>query len=117
MPTPADHNEPSGATSTWALLSKPSVLWSNSEFFTTIAVPWIEDPLADQQNGGSIAWAIGELPTLALALIVAVQWARADDAESRRRDRRADRDEDAELTAYNAHLARMGARGGRQRQD
>ena len=87
------------------------------DFFTTVAVPWVPDPLVDQQNGGSIAWAIGELPTLALALIVAVQWARADDAESRRRDRRADRDEDAELTAYNAHLARLGARGGRQQQD
>lgn len=80
------------------------------DFFETLALPWVPDPLADQRTGGSIAWAIGELPTLALALIVAVQWARADKLESRRTDRRADRDSDAELTAYNERLARIAER-------
>ena len=80
------------------------------DFFTTINVSWIADPLADQRNGGAIAWAIGELPALVLALLVATQWFRADSKESRRRDRRADRDGDAELAAYNEHLARLAER-------
>jgi putative copper resistance protein D len=81
-----------------------------SDFFTTIDVSWVDDPLADQRNGGSIAWAIGELPALVLALLVATQWFRTDKAEGRRRDRHADRDGDAELVAYNEHLARLAER-------
>jgi hypothetical protein len=42
---------------------------------------------------------------VALAITVAVQWARSDEKESRRRDRHADRTGDAELEAYNARLA------------
>ncbi|HKX69518.1 MAG TPA: bifunctional copper resistance protein CopD/cytochrome c oxidase assembly protein [Intrasporangium sp.] len=80
------------------------------DFFTTINVSWIDDPLADQRNGGAIAWAIGELPAVLLALLVATQWFRADKAEGRRRDRRADRDGDAELAAYNEHLAQLAQR-------
>ncbi|PWJ55824.1 putative copper resistance protein D [Quadrisphaera granulorum] len=63
------------------------------------------DALADQRTGGAIAWGIGELPTLVLAIVLAVQWSRSDERETRRRDRAADRDGDAELTAYNAMLA------------
>lgn len=91
-----------------AMLSGTAVL--APDFFQTLALPWIPDPLADQRAGGSIAWAIGELPTLALALIVAVQWSRADQLESQRTDRRADRDSDAELAAYNERLARIADR-------
>jgi len=42
-----------------------------------------------------------------LAVIVAVQWFRRDEAESRRLDRQADRDGDAQLRAYNEHLAQL----------
>ncbi len=71
------------------------------------------DALADQRTGGGIAWGIGELPTLLLAIVLAVQWSRSDDRESRRRDRAADRDGDAELNAYNDMLAaRAGAGAG-----
>ncbi len=78
-------------------------------FFETISLPWVPDPLADQRNGGAVAWAIGELPALVLALVVAAQWYRSDSKEADRSDRRADRDGDAELTAYNERLARMAA--------
>ncbi len=54
-----------------------------------------------------MGWGIGELPTIALALVIAVQWSRSDSREARRRDRAADRDGDAELAAYNAMLTRM----------
>ena len=66
--------------------------------------------LADQQAGGGIAWGIGELPTLALAILVAINWARDDERESKRRDRAADRDGDLDLTEYNAMLGRLAAR-------
>jgi cytochrome c oxidase assembly factor CtaG len=80
------------------------------DFFETIAIPWVTDRLADQRFGGGVAWAIGEFPSLVLALIVAVQWFRSDTAESVRADRRADRDGDAELAAYNARLAQLADR-------
>ncbi|MGW5241591.1 cytochrome c oxidase assembly protein [Monashia sp. NPDC004114] len=80
------------------------------DFFTTIAIPWVPDALADQRFGGGVAWAIGELPSLVLALIVAMQWFQADRAEAIRGDRRADRDGDAELAAYNERLAALARR-------
>ena len=74
------------------------------------AMGWGTDALADQQLGGGIAWSIGEIPTVALAITVAVQWSRSDEKESRRRDRHADRTGDAELEAYNAQLAAIAER-------
>jgi cytochrome c oxidase assembly factor CtaG/putative copper export protein len=62
--------------------------------------------LTDQQTAGGIAWSIGELPTIALAITVAIMWSRNDSKESKRYDRKADRDGDAELAEYNAMLAR-----------
>ena len=77
------------------------------DFFGQLNLPWGPEPLADQQRAGEIAWGVGEAPTLVLAVIVAVQWFRRDEQETRRLDRQADRDGDAELTAYNEHLARL----------
>ncbi|WP_198169646.1 cytochrome c oxidase assembly protein [Agromyces laixinhei] len=74
------------------------------------AMGWGTDALTDQQLGGGIAWSIGEIPTVALAITVAVQWARSDEKESKRRDRHADRTGDAELEAYNAQLAAIADR-------
>ena len=66
--------------------------------------------LQDQQRAGGIAWSVGEIPTLALAIAVAIQWAGSDTREQRRIDRKADRDGDADLTEYNAMLERAAAR-------
>jgi putative copper resistance protein D len=71
---------------------------------------WGIDALADQRDGGAIAWGIGEFPTLLLAMGVAVQWARSDDREARRTDRAADRDDDARLAEYNAMLQGLAER-------
>jgi cytochrome c oxidase assembly factor CtaG/putative copper export protein len=68
------------------------------------AMGWGTSALDDQQTGGGIAWSVGEIPTVILALVVAIMWARSDEREGRRRDRQADRDGDAELEAYNAML-------------
>ncbi|MEV1128681.1 cytochrome c oxidase assembly protein [Agromyces sp. NPDC049794] len=69
------------------------------------AMGWGTDALADQQVGGGIAWSVGEIPTVALAITVAMQWARSDEKDSKRLDRHADRTNDAELEEYNARLA------------
>jgi cytochrome c oxidase assembly factor CtaG len=81
------------------------------DVLTELGRTWGRSPLADQQFGGAVAWGLGELPTVLLGLGVAIAWARSDDRETRRRDRQADRDGDAELAAYNAHLARLAERG------
>ena len=65
------------------------------------------DALADQKDGGAITWGVGEIPTLILAILVGVAWARSDGRASRRADRAADRDGDAELARYNAMLAEI----------
>jgi putative copper resistance protein D len=80
------------------------------EVLTALGRTWGRSPLADQQLGGAAAWGLGEFPTVLLGLGVAIAWARSDDRESRRTDRQADRDGDAELAAYNAHLARLAER-------
>lgn len=78
-----------------------------ADHFGALGLPWWVDALADQRTGGLITWGIGEIPTLILAVSVAVAWARNEDLQARRADRRADRDGDAELAAYNARLAAL----------
>src|SRR5690606_17851022 len=76
------------------------------DWYGAMGRTWGDDPLTDQQTGGGITWSVGELPTLALAIRVVLDWSRSDAREARRRDRAADRDDDAELRAYNEMLAR-----------
>lgn len=70
--------------------------------------------LADQQLGGAIAWGIGEFPTVILALLVGLQWFRSDTRAAARQDRRALRDEDAQLRAYNERLKRLAEQDAKQ---
>lgn len=69
---------------------------------------WGASPLADQQHGAGLAWGMGEVPTIVLAVLVTVRWVTDDSREARRRDRKADRDGEADLDAYNEMLARLG---------
>ncbi len=79
------------------------------EWYAVVTPPWLTDTLQDTRNAGAIAWGFGEIPTLVVAIVLGFQWARSDEREARRMDRRADLDGDAELNAYNARLARMNA--------
>jgi len=81
-------------------------------FYQSLSLPWAVDLLADQRAGGAVAWGVGELPTLVLALLVTLAWVRSDGAETKRLDRQADRDDDADLKAYNAHLEAISERPG-----
>ena len=71
------------------------------------AMGWGTSALADQQAAGGIMWSVGEIPTLVLAIAVAVGWSRSDGRESRRSDRSEERSGDADLGAYNEMLARL----------
>lgn len=81
------------------------------------AMGWGISAIADQQAGGGIAWSVGEIPTVALAIAVAFMWSRSDERESKRFDRKADRDGDAELAEYNAMLAARASQKERPRID
>jgi putative copper resistance protein D len=80
------------------------------DWYGAMGRTWGATPLADQQAAGGIAWSVGEIPTVSLAILVAVLWSRSDTKEAKRRDRAADRDGDAELEAYNAMLSARAAR-------
>jgi cytochrome c oxidase assembly factor CtaG/putative copper export protein len=80
-----------------------------ADWYGAMGRDWGVSALADQQAGGGIAWSVGEIPTIALAIIVAIQWGRSDEKETKRRDRNADRTGDAELNDYNERLARLAA--------
>jgi putative copper resistance protein D len=75
------------------------------DWYGAMGRTWGQTPLADQQTGGGVAWSVGEIPTVILAIVVAVLWSRSDERDAKRRDRAADRDDDAELKAYNEMLA------------
>jgi len=74
------------------------------EWYGAMGREWGLAPLLDQQQGGELAWGLGEIPTLVLAILVTYAWARSDDRISKRQDRQADRDGDVELQAYNQML-------------
>jgi len=81
-----------------------------AEWFGSMGRTWGATPLADQYIGGGAAWSIGEIPTLILAITVAIQWSRNDERVQRRRDRAVDRAGDVELDEYNAKLAALAER-------
>ncbi len=63
--------------------------------------------LDDQHTGGGIAWGASELPMVFVALLVVRNWVKSDSRDAKRLDRKADRDGDADLKAYNERLAAM----------
>ncbi|BCI54222.1 ABC transporter permease [Mycolicibacterium litorale] len=82
-------------------------------FYRSLDLGWHNDLLGDQKLGGSIAWAAGEIPLVLVLLALLIQWRRSDNRDAKRLDRAAERDHDADLTAYNAMLAELARREGR----
>jgi putative copper resistance protein D len=76
-------------------------------WYAQVQPPWIFNLLKDTYTGGGIAWAVGEIPTLILAILVVVQWAKSDSRLANRLDRAAQRDGDSELKSYNERLAKL----------
>lgn len=85
-----------------------------ADWYGAMGRTWGATPLEDQATGGAIAWGIGEAPTAVLTIIVASQWFRADQRESRRLDRASDRSGNRDVEDYNAMLAALAARERRQ---
>jgi putative copper resistance protein D len=81
-----------------------------ADWFGAMGRTWGEDPLTDQQTGGGIAWGLGELPTAAITLIVAIQWARSDERDAKRLDRASDRGGNEDLVEYNRMLDALSKR-------
>jgi cytochrome c oxidase assembly factor CtaG/putative copper export protein len=78
-----------------------------ADWYGAMGRTWGVDPIADQQNGGAIAWGIGELPAAVLTLIVCVQWFNSGTREARRLDRASDRSGNKDIEDYNAYLERL----------
>jgi cytochrome c oxidase assembly factor CtaG/putative copper export protein len=90
------------------LMSMQKVL--GESFYRSLHLSWHTDLLGDQRLGGGIAWAAGEIPLVVVMIALLVQWSRSDQRTATRLDRAADRDEDADLAAYNAMLAELARR-------
>jgi cytochrome c oxidase assembly factor CtaG/putative copper export protein len=90
------------------LMSMPKAL--GESFYHSLHLSWHTDLLGDQRLGGGMAWAAGEIPLVVVMIALLVQWSRSDQRTARRLDRAADRDDDAELAAYNAMLAELARR-------
>lgn len=88
-----------------SIMSSKALL--QASWYGNLGRTWGLSAIEDQNHGGAFMWALGEIPTMILAVILAVQWSRAGDREARRIDRQADRDDDAELRAYNEMLERL----------
>ena len=94
-----------------SLMMSTSLL--SGDYFGNMGRAWGDNAMVDQQTAGGIAWGVGEFPTLLIALGVAYMWSRSDARETKRKDRAADRNKDAELGAYNDMFAELAARDAR----
>jgi putative copper resistance protein D len=92
-----------------ALMSSSALL--DNGYFAALERPWATDLLADQNLGGAIGWAMGEVPILLALLATFIQWTKADKKETGRIDRAAERaaamGEDDDLAKYNKYLAQL----------
>jgi putative copper resistance protein D len=84
-------------------------------FYASQGAPWLMgDFLADQRAGGSVSWAMGEIPIILALVATFIQWMREDAKETRRIDRNEERmaalGEDDELAQYNAYLQSLNSK-------
>jgi putative copper resistance protein D len=83
----------------------------DGNYFASLQLPWGPDLVADQRLGGSIGWALGEVPILLALTATFIQWLRDDKKETQRIDRAAERAAamglDDELAEYNRYLAKL----------
>jgi putative copper resistance protein D len=77
-------------------------------YYASLRTPWITDFLADQNAGGSVGWAMGEIPIILALIATFILWNREDKRETVRIDRNEARlaamGEPDELAQYNAYL-------------
>lgn len=98
-----------------ALMSSSTLI--DRGYFAQLKTPWVSDLLADQRLGGSIGWAMGEIPILLALVATFILWVRDDAHEAKRIDRNTERlaamglpDDLAKYNAYLEDLAQKDAR-------
>lgn len=95
-----------------ALMSSSTLI--DSGYFAALQVPWVGDLLVDQNKGGAIGWAMGEIPILIALVATFIMWTRDDAREARRIDRSVERmaamGQPDELAQYNKYLQELADR-------
>ena len=95
-----------------ALMSTTTLI--DQGFYTSLQTPWLGDPLADQKLGGSIGWAMGEIPILIALVATFINWMRDDSREAKRIDRNTARQaamgQPDDLANYNQYLQELAQR-------
>lgn len=95
-----------------ALMSTTTLI--DNGYFASLQTSWLPDLLADQKLGGSIGWAMGEVPILLALIATFIQWMRHDSRESVRLDkntvRKAAMGQPDDLAKYNQYLQELAQR-------
>lgn len=80
-------------------------------YYQSIESQWLGDILTVQQRGGSIGWAMGEIPILIALVATFIQWMRDDKKETTRIDKNEARlaamGEPDDLARYNNYLTEL----------
>jgi putative copper resistance protein D len=84
-------------------------------FYSSQNIPWLGSGILDDQRaGGSVSWAMGEIPIILALIATFILWMRDDAKEARRIDRNEERKaamgEPDELEQYNEYLKSLSAR-------
>ncbi len=92
-----------------ALMSSTTLI--DQGYFASLNTPWLGDLLADQNKGGAIGWAMGEIPILLALVATFIQWMRDDSREATRIDKNTTRmaamGQPDELAQYNQYLSEL----------
>ena len=92
-----------------ALMSSTTLI--DQGYFASLKTPWLLDLLADQNKGGAIGWAMGEIPILLALVATFIQWMRDDSREANRIDKNTSRmaamGQPDELAQYNQYLSEL----------
>jgi putative copper resistance protein D len=95
-----------------ALMSSTTLI--DGGYYASLQTPWLGDSLADQKLGGSIGWAMGEIPILIALVATFINWMRDDSREAKRIDRSTARQaamgQPDDLAKYNQYLQELAQR-------
>ena len=95
-----------------ALMSSTNLI--DKGYFASLKTPWLNDFLADQRLGGSVGWAMGEIPILLALVVTFISWVKDDSREARRIDRNTARAAAMgmpdDLAQYNLYLQELDKR-------
>ena len=95
-----------------ALMSSNTLV--DGGYYASLQTPWLGDSLADQKLGGSIGWAMGEIPILIALVATFINWMRDDSREAKRIDRSTARQaamgQPDDLAKYNQYLQELAQR-------